>query len=76
MCVVSMITQHHFERWPQPALFPPTRYFDYQELRRKAAAYDELMKQPGCPDPLKDAWHRAVEQHMQETYGLKPKEGA
>lgn len=73
MCTVSMITGHYMPQFPDPRLFPPTIYPDYAELVRKARAYDELMKQPDCPDPAKEQWHAELERFMREKYGLAPK---
>jgi hypothetical protein len=56
MCVVSMVTQHYWERFPQPSLFPINQYKDFMEILRKAAEYDRIMNQPDCPDPMKQDW--------------------
>ena len=73
MCTVSMITGHYQGLYPDPRYFPPVMYPDYSELVRKARLYDEMMKQPDCPDPKKDAWHKDLENLMREKYGLEPK---
>lgn len=72
MCTVSMITGHYQGLYPQPQQFPIYDYSNYQELLRKARLYDEMMKQPDCPDPAKEAWHRRLEDYMRERYGLEP----
>lgn len=75
MCTVSMITGHYQGQFPNIQHFPPTHYPNYSELVRKAKLYDEMMKQPDCPDPAKDAWHKALEAYMRDKYGLEPKVG-
>lgn len=72
MCSVSMITGHFREQWPQYERFPPQQYPRYQELLRKAKLYDEMMKQPDCPDPAKQEWNERLEKFMRERYGLEP----
>lgn len=72
MCATSMIMDHHQQMWPTPNFVPPMQYQQYQELLRKAQAYDLLMKQPECPDPAKEAWHKALEAFMLEKYGMQP----
>lgn len=86
MCVVSMIHEHYQAPWrtdwPQrterlPELPPEwnwPRWDEYQELLRKAKAYDEMMKQPDCPDPQKQALMGEIERKLVEKYGLRPKE--
>lgn len=76
MCVVSMIHDYHRERWPDPIEWDPTKWLGYQELLEKARKYDELMKQPDCPDPEKEKWAKELEEHMVQKYGLKPKKKA
>lgn len=61
MCVVSMITQHYWEKYPNPYQFPIYRYGEMQELLRKARLYDELTGQEDCIEPAKDAWLQKVE---------------
>ena len=73
MCVVSMVTQHYFGRYPRFDQFPPTAYPDYTELIRKARLYDEMMRQKDCPDPQKDEWNRQLTDFMRRQYGLEPK---
>lgn len=73
MCTVSMISGHYMGMYPAPQQFPPEQYPNYAELVRKARLYDEMMKQPDCPDPAKDAWHKDLERLMKEKYGLEPK---
>lgn len=50
------------------------RWDEYQELLRKAKAYDEMMKQADCPDPIKEAMMKEIERKLVEKYGLHPKE--
>lgn len=75
MCVVSMISDHYMRQWPQRQFdhVPPHDYLNYQELLRKARLYDEMTKQPDCPDPKKLDWQKALDQYMKEKYGLEPK---
>jgi hypothetical protein len=73
MCVVSMISDHYMQRWPQPAQFPPQLFPDYSELLRKAAEYDRIMSQPECPAPEKVTWQQELEKIMREQYGIVPK---
>ena len=81
MCVVSMISDHYMDKYPQPAMWPtpnggwtiPKEYADYQELLRKAKLYDEMTKQKDCPAPDKVEWQKALEKFMKDKYGLKPK---
>jgi hypothetical protein len=73
MCAVSMITGHYQGIYQNPQDFPNSRYHEYSELVRKARLYDEMTRQPYCPDPAKDAWHQALEKFMKEKYGLEPK---
>lgn len=73
MCAVSMITGHYMPQYPSPQTFPQALYPDYSELVRKARLYDEMMKQPDCPDPKKEAWHAELEKYMREKYGMEPK---
>jgi hypothetical protein len=73
MCTVSMISGHYMGLHPLPQTFPPAEYPNYQELLRKARLYDEMMKQPDCPDPAKVEWEKKLEQYMKEKYGLEPK---
>jgi len=80
MCVVSMVTGHFRTKWPlypgydvEPVKLPTIlEYEDYQELLRKARLYDEMMKQPDCPDPEKERWMAELERRMAEKYDLKP----
>ncbi len=64
MCAVSMVTQHYFEKYPSPFTFPPGEFYDLNELRRKAALYDELMGQKDCVEPDKDAWFKKVQERI------------
>ncbi len=48
MCVVSMISDHYREKYPQPAQWNWPTWQEYQELKRKAEAYDRMTKQPDC----------------------------
>lgn len=73
MCAVSMIVDHFRDRYPSPLQFPQGVYPDYAELVRKAALYDEMMKQKDCPKPEAEEWMKQVEQFMREKYGLEPK---
>ena len=80
MCVVSMISDHYMDRWPQPWQTPwphsplsPREYEDYQELLRKAKLYDEMTGQKDCPDPKKVEWQRDLEKFMKDRFGLEPK---
>lgn len=73
MCAVSMISGHYRDLYPSPQQFPAFEYPNYQELIRKARLYDEMMKQPDCPDPNKAEWQRALELFMREKYGMEPK---
>ena len=68
-----MVMGHYQQQFPQVQYFPQSIYPDYLELVRKAKLYDEMMKQPDCPDPKKEAWHRELEAYMKEKYGLEPK---
>ena len=72
MCAVSMIVGHYQEWYPNPLSMPSYDYPHYAELVRKAKLYDELMKQPDCPSPEKDEWHRKLEKFMRDKYGLEP----
>ena len=72
MCAVSMITGHYRDLYPNIQQFPAPEFPNYAELVRKARLYDEIMRQPDCPDPKKDAWHKDLEQLMREKYGLHP----
>lgn len=45
MCVVSMVSGQFQERWPKPQDFPPSDWFGYQELLRKAREYDRIHQQ-------------------------------
>ena len=73
MCVVSMVSGHFQERWPKPQDFPPSDWFGYQELLRKAREYDRIHQQKDCIDPSKAQWERALEKYMKEKYDLDPK---
>lgn len=76
MCAVSMVSDHYMGQFPDPTkwgLWDKSGYLDYQELLRKAKAYDEMTKQPDCPAPDKVEWQKAVEKFMQDKYGLTPK---
>jgi len=48
------------------------RWDEYQELLRKAQKYDEMMKQPDCPDPEKEKTMKEIERRLVEKYGLRP----
>jgi len=72
MCVTSMVTDHYMLQYPTPLSFPAFKWPDYQELIRKARLYDEMMKQPDCPSPVKDQWAQELERIMREKYGLVP----
>lgn len=61
MCVVSMVTQHYFDRWPQPNMLPYYIYPDMAELIRKARLYDIMTNQPDCPDLEKAKWLEEVQ---------------
>jgi hypothetical protein len=58
---------------PLPPVWGWPRWDEYQELLRKAKAYDEAMKQPNCPDPNKEALMAEIERKLVEKYGLHPK---
>lgn len=75
MCATSMIVDHFRQHYPTPNTFPSfaPMYPDYQELVRKARAYDEMMAQKDCPKPEAEAWMKDVEKFMREKYGLEPK---
>lgn len=73
MCAVSMVTGHYRDLFPHYPSFPPAEYPNYAELVRKARLYDEMTKQRDCPDPAKEQWHKDLERHMKEKYGLEPK---
>lgn len=88
MCAVSMITDHYRDKWapmwPEtsplvPMMEPPSfRYItqkeweEYQELKRKAVAYDNETGQPNCEKPHID-WEEFVKNYFVETdaQGLK-----
>ena len=61
MCVVSMVTQHYWEKFPQPSLFPINQYKDFMEILRKAKEYDKIMNQPDCPEFEKAEWLKQVQ---------------
>ncbi len=73
MCAVSMISGHYQGIYPDPRTMPSYVYPDFAELMRKAKLYDEMMKQPDCPDPAKADWQKKLEDYMREKYGLEPK---
>lgn len=73
MCVTSMVSQHYWDMYPVPALFPQTEWPNFSELLRKAKLYDEMTKQADCPDPVKAQWVQDLERVMREKYGLHPK---
>lgn len=73
MCAVSMIVDHFRDHYPTPQVFPQFIYPDYAELVRKAALYDEMMKQKDCPKPEAEEWMKSLEKFMREKYGLEPK---
>ena len=73
MCTVSMISQHYHDQYPNHTQFPPAFYPDFAELIRKARLYDEMTKQPDCPDPAKVKWQQDLERFMRERYGIEPK---
>jgi len=64
MCVSSMVSQHYFDKYPDPYTFPLYDYPNYQELLRKARLYDEIMKQRDCPDPKKEQWNKELDLFM------------
>lgn len=68
-----MISGHYQGIYPSPNMMPASVYPDFAELMRKAKLYDEMMKQPDCPDPAKLAWKKKLEEYMREKYGLEPK---
>lgn len=70
MCVYSMVSDHFMHQYPSPYTFPPAAYPDMAELLRKARLYDEMMKQPACPEAEKARWVAEVERIMREKYGL------
>lgn len=61
MCVVSMVTDHYWRKWPDPVQMPKDIYSDLEELIRKAREYDRIMNQPDCPDPLKQDWYQKLQ---------------
>jgi hypothetical protein len=68
-----MISQHYQDRFPRIDQFPPAEYPPFTELIRKARLYDEMMRQPDCPDPKKEEWMRQLDAYMKERFGLEPK---
>lgn len=71
-----MVSGHYQGQWPGLAQWqqvPPSEYKNYQELVRKAKLYDEMMKQPDCPDPKKEAWMAEFAKFMEDKYKLEPK---
>ena len=73
MCASSMITDHFMQHYPVPHTFPTYQWPTYTELLEKARKYDEMMKQPDCPEPSKVQWHQELERVMKERFGLEPK---
>lgn len=73
MCAFSMVVGHHQQLWPRPEDFPVQRHNELAELLRKARLYDEMMKQPDCPDPAKEQWLKDLDRYLADTYGLKKK---
>ena len=73
MCVTSMVMQTYFDQYPVPTQFPAHQWPTYQELMEKARKYDEMMKQPDCPDLVKHQWHEELTRFMRERYGMEPK---
>ncbi len=67
MCAVSMVTQHYYDKYPNPSTFPEWKFGDYFELVRKAKLYDELTGQKDCPEPVKQQWHDAVYNRMYDS---------
>jgi hypothetical protein len=43
-----MVSDHYREKYPQPVQWNWPTWQEYQELKRKAAEYDRIMKQPDC----------------------------
>lgn len=68
MCVVSMISQHYFDKFPSIPQFPYTTYLEYQELLRKAKLYDEMTGQKDCIEEQKDKWSKELSDYMRKTY--------
>lgn len=56
MCVVSMVSDHYMQRFPQPTQMSPQIYEDIMELIRKAKEYDRMTGQPDCPTDTKRKW--------------------
>lgn len=56
MCVVSMVTDHYSQKWPQPSLMSPDIYKDVLELIRKAKEYDAANNQAECLREEKRVW--------------------
>lgn len=73
MCAVSAISDVYMHQWPNWQQFPPIHYPLYTEILEKARKYDEMTKQPDCPDPKKLEWQRQLEKYMRDTYGMEPK---
>lgn len=61
MCVVSMVTDHYSQRWPQPSNMSPDVFNDVMELIRKAKEYDAANNQAECLREEKRKWLEAME---------------
>ncbi len=64
MCVVSMVSDHYREKYPQPVQWNWPTWQEYQELKRKAAEYDRIMKQPHCEKGDLEEFERKIEKHL------------
>ncbi len=72
MCVTSMVTDHYQQKYPQPQQWTWPIYHDYEELKRKAALYDELMKQPDCQKPEITEFEERIKDFLEKHYGIIP----
>ena len=73
MCVVSMVSDHFMQKWPEPNYIKITQaqWDEYQELKRKAAEYDKRTGQPDCVKPELDDWEKAMEEFLKKK-GILP----
>lgn len=71
MCVVSMVSDHYFQKYQYPTQWTWPTWTEYMELKRKAELYDELTKQKDCfKDDLSDK-EKAVIEYLRRMADVK-----
>lgn len=69
MCVVSMVSDHYFQKYPQPIQWTWPTWTEYQELKRKAELYDKRTNQADCEKGDLSDKEQAVLDYFNKKHG-------